>query len=49
LGGRSTKWGNPFEYRTPQGLVRYRPEAPEEWEYEAADLGLFDLLGGEGA
>ena len=31
--GRPTKWGNPFEYLTPQGLVRYRPEAPEEWEY----------------
>lgn len=32
--GRGSKFGNPFEYRTPQGLVRYRPEAPEEWEYE---------------
>ncbi len=31
--GRPTKWGNPFEYLTPQGVIRYRPEAPEEWEY----------------
>ena len=24
--GRGSKFGNPFEYLTPQGLVRYRPD-----------------------
>ncbi|MCW2756994.1 MAG: hypothetical protein JWO46_740 [Nocardioidaceae bacterium] len=31
---RPSRWGNPFRYRTPHGLVRYRPEAPDGWEYE---------------
>ena len=32
--GRPTKWGNPFRYRSPSGLVRYRPDHPDECEYE---------------
>ena len=32
--GRGSRWGNPFQYRTPAGLVRYRPDAADEWEYE---------------
>lgn len=31
---RPSKWGNPFRLNTPYGLVRYRPEAPHEWDYE---------------
>lgn len=31
---RPSKWGNPFRYRTPYGLVRYRPSDPAQWDYE---------------
>lgn len=33
--GRPTKWGNPFKFQSPYGLVRYRLETPQEWDYEA--------------
>jgi hypothetical protein len=32
--GRGSKWGNPFAYRTPYGLVRFQPSKPETYEYE---------------
>jgi hypothetical protein len=32
--GRGSKWGNPFIYRTPYGLVRFQPSKPETYEYE---------------
>lgn len=33
--GRPTRWGNPFVYRAKVGgLVRYRPETPDEFEFE---------------
>lgn len=33
--GRPTRWGNPFVYRDKAlGLVRYRPETPDEFEFE---------------
>ncbi|MEQ4566203.1 DUF4326 domain-containing protein [Paenarthrobacter sp. CAP02] len=32
--GRGSKWGSPFQYRTPSALVRYQPEVPGVWEYE---------------
>lgn len=31
---RPSKWGNPFRYRHPSGLVRYRPETPDQIDYE---------------
>lgn len=32
---RPSRWGNPFAYHDRMGgLVRYRPTAPEEWEFE---------------
>ena len=48
--GRPTKWGNPFQYRTPRGLVRYGPTHLErfgrEWDYEgriSADGARHDM------
>lgn len=32
--GRRTKWDTCFRYRTPSGLVRYRPADPDTYEYE---------------
>jgi hypothetical protein len=32
---RSTKWGNPFAYRSRMGgLVHHPPGKPDEWDYE---------------
>lgn len=32
--GRGSKWGNPFQYRTPYGLVRHLPNDAATYEYE---------------
>lgn len=32
--GRPGRWGNPFRYRTPYGLVRHLPGEPDTYEYE---------------
>lgn len=31
---RPSRWGNPFRFHHYTGLVRYRPSAPEQWDYE---------------
>jgi hypothetical protein len=48
--GRPSKWGNPFQYRTPHGLVRYGPahlaRFGREWDYEgriSADGNRHDM------
>lgn len=49
--GRPTKFGNPFGFRHYTGLVRYRPSALHQWEYEgriSADGNRHDYYGPDG-